>query len=315
LLHFITQIIDEPNISKANNGTFQDNTYLRIGAISPTLPHHNPLTMNEIQLRSSAFGHQHPSSTLVMLSETSKVKPMQDNSHDFANKELSSSHLSESFNNLYQSLFSSIGHHQSFLQSSFSKADLNLTDDKSIEQSYSHKDGYQLRAAASEPYLKSLMDNLKGLAENNEWDKLSPLQIQSIRDTVNEEDHSELGIDQESYEKWSLSFNQFLSQLDDQIPHTTVCGSGFHDSHYLPLTVNASTMQHLPPPYSQSAISRHITSPVKLSSMLRGTSYLNHHHLSEPSSSLNMDFPPFKSVATDLFEDNDEDDFDWSKLV
>lgn len=155
------------------------------------------------------------------------------------------------------------------------------------------------------PPFTSLMDNLKNIAENNQWELLNPSQIQSLKESFKSGNHNTFGMDQDSFLEWSHSFNQFLTQLDSRIPFNTppppAAGPLPHSSFQLPPTDQLPP----PPPYPQhtsTANSYNTTGGASLTDIRSSVSEATNHKV-----------PVFKSVATDLLED--DDDFDWSKLV
>ena len=153
------------------------------------------------------------------------------------------------------------------------------------------------------PQFTSLMDGLKNIAENNRWEVLSPSQIQGLRESFKSGNHRNFGMDQETFLEWSHSFDQFLSQLDNRIP-VKLTGSGMsHSSFHL------SNPLPPPPPYSQ-----HTTATNSYSSTNSGMEPPFLTSINDPTHSHLLKPHPFKSAATDLLEE-DEDEFDWSKLV
>lgn len=253
-------------------------------------------------------------------------------------KEGSFDDLSASFRSLYRSLFDSVGHssipsypmlssssslthpHQPPLSTSIS------TTTRSELTSISHH--YK---PSPDPHLTLVMDSLRDLADSNQWDRLSSAQIQTLKETVNEGDHIQFGMDHDSFLKWSDSFNQFLSQLNSQVPisshPTTDLRPSMGELNHTPYSTHSQMSLHvapptsLPPPYMPSL--HHIKSsvggmtpppplappPPLLYGHPGGHGGIKITHSQDP--------PPFSSVATDLFQDDgeEEEDFDWSKLV
>ena len=267
----------------------------------------------------------------------------------FAEKEAGFDDLSASFRSLYKSLFDSVGyhndsgiHHHAYPPPpgtistpeppplvTVANADLNLGLSSSFG---SHLFNQSNKFKNPEPRFTTLMDSLRDLAESNQWEQLTPLQIQSLRDSVGDGDHKQFGMDQDTFAEWSHSFNQFLSQLDNRLPSHSPSSSNpnismssgrlhntFPAHHQLPVH---STHIPPPPPYSQTLIHHLTASPTTIHSP-HGTldpPYLSSLHDQTPnlnSGTCNtLNLPPFRSVATDLFEDTEEEDeFDWSKLV
>ena len=169
--------------------------------------------------------------------------------------------------------------------------------------SYSRSVSLSSSSLKLESSLTSVMDGLRDLADSNQLDSLSPNTIQSLWDTVNEGDHTQLGMDPTSFAKWSDSFNQFLCQLNpqQQVPpvssNYSVSLGGAGSSHYhAPSHYQGGV---LPPPYHPS---------LRTIGSVESPPILYDHTHKDP--------PPFSSVATDLLNDTeDDDDFDWSKLV
>lgn len=214
--------------------------------------------------------------------------------------------LNASFRSLYRSLFDSVGGTHGHFPMLSSSSSNGINDGMGVVSTIPST-SYSSRSVSSctsslklESSLTSVMDGLRDLADSNQLDSLSPNTIQSLWDTVNEGDHTQLGMDPTSFAKWSDSFNQFLCQLNPQnVPpassNYSVGGTG--SSHY-------HTPSHyqggvLPPPYHPS---------LRTIGSIESPPILYDHTHKDP--------PPFSSVATDLLNDTeDEDEFDWSKLV
>ena len=239
----------------------------------------------------------------------------------FGDKDAGFEDLSSSFRSLYSSLFGSVGsviptHHIPNEQEYTNGASLlQRTESPSNSIGYSTIGTSMSRTIVNmadtrhAPPFTSLMDNLKDIAENNQWEILNLSQIQSLRDSFKSGNHNNFGMDQESFLEWSHSFDQFLSQLDSRIP-INAHGSGSlpHSSYHL--------SDHLapPPPYSQhtsvSNYSSRMNPPFAPPSSVRDSSNSTGHLQLQ-----NIKTPPlFRSAATDLLEE-DDDEFDWSKLV
>lgn len=231
--------------------------------------------------------------------------------------------LSASFKSLYKSLFGTVtptttsGHYYQPLPPPL----LSITT-SSPSIATSRGILYSVADTRQNPRLSSLMDGLKEIAENNRWDSLNSSQIQSLRDSFRSGDHNEFGMDQDTFLEWSHSFNQFLSQLNNRIPTQSMSSSSVGMVQTAFPTHQLSTVippPPPPPPYSQPhTLVRHTPTPIHSNSDI-DPPFLRPLHdctpLQTPSQS-ETSTPRFRSVATDLLEDNDEDDeFDWSKLV
>ncbi len=221
----------------------------------------------------------------------------------FADKEAGFEDLSASFRSLYKSLFGSVG--------SSAPPTCSYTNDPQQYLTPPTNPGGGIGTSMTRPVVSmadinqappftSMMDNLKDIAEKNRWEMLSPSQIQSLRESFKSGSHKNLGMDQDTFLEWSHSFNQFLSQLDSRIPvNIPVSGiphSSFQLSQQLPPPP--------PPPYSQHSSNTYTTNSRMNPPFLPPLSN---------SSSSHVQLPLFRSAATDLLED--EEDFDWSKLV
>ena len=229
----------------------------------------------------------------------------------FADKEAGFEDLSASFRSLYKSLFGSVS----------GALPSGQTDDQYynglLPPNGVSSTGYSIATATvmgrpcisiadtrQAPQFTSLMDSLKDIAEKNRWETLNPSQIQSLRESFKSGNHKNFGMDQDTFLEWSHSFDQFLSQLDSRIPMVVSANGLVHSSFQL------SDRLPPPPPYSQ-----HVTV---------SNTYVTNSRMNAPfvpslrdSSSNHLQLqktPLFRSAATDLFEE-DDDDFDWSKLV
>lgn len=255
--------------------------------------------------------------------------------------------LSASFKSLYNSLFgppmASSSRDGNFSRPPITLSTSTSTDSLSLGMP-SSPTCFEPFSKQYDPQFTSLMDGLKDIAESNHWDKLSPSQIQNLRDSFHEGGHERLGMDPDSFAELSLSFSQFLSQLDGHLlpPTTSSCGlpGDFLSS---PVHTHIHTAQMPPPsytPFSRRDLTTHqnISPPITaLPSMAPPVVTQPHHYtttystylppLHDPSPSLataaassqsppSEHLPSFKSAATDLFDDNDDDDdFDWSKFM
>ena len=278
---------------------------------SPTIPHTGAITLAELN---SALHCPPKRSSLNDMPSLVPYSPTESHSNVFMGKEAGFEDLSESFRSLYRSLFDSIGHHQN--HSSFSsmlevpphQVPAVSSSDFTLNTTMGPEIFPQSRTP--NPNFTMLMENLKDLADTNQLNRMcmSQLQIQMMRDAINTGDHLQFGMDQESFAKWSNSFNQFLSQLDNNnmMPHSS--GGSLPMGGVLG-SFNSSTICPPPPPYSQFTSSTTVhMSPVQLE-----PSFLSNHI---PNLRVLHDPPPFSSIATEICEENEEDDdFDWSKLM
>ena len=263
----------------------------------------------------------------------------------FVEKDATFDSLSASFKSLYNSLFAqSVGNHKN---DEFSNPPVtSLTPSSSTDsislQTSSSPPRFTSYGKSYDPQFTSLMDGLKDLAESNRWERLSTAQIQNLRDSFHSSGHERFGMDPDSYADLSLSFSQFLTQLDGHLlPPATTCSSSI-PGDFLSSPVHGhvpGTM--LPPSYTPytcrevTTISPPVTAVPSIAPSvvaqpqpynLSFSTYLPPLHDQSPSlattaatgsqSSQAEQFLSFKSVATDLFEDNDDDDdFDWSKFM
>lgn len=261
----------------------------------------------------------------------------------FVEKDATFDSLSASFKSLYNSLFTqSVGSHRN---EDFPNPSLTLTPSSSTDSISLHNSSSPPQFASySKPYdpqFTTLMDGLKDLADSNHWERLSPSQIQNLRESFHNGGHERFGMDPDSYAELSLSFSQFLTQLDGHLLPPATSSSGI-SGEFLSSPAHGHVPARLPPPsYSPYSCREHhnISPPITAIPTL-GPSLVTQPHpyntsfsaylppLHDHSPSLattastggqpqhTEQIPSFKSAATDLFEDNDEDDdFDWSKFM
>ena len=225
----------------------------------------------------------------------------------FADKEAGFEDLSASFRSLYKSLFGSVGSNapptcsytndlQQYQTPPTGLSNMGYSAD--VIGTSITKPVVTMADTNKAPPFTSMMDNLKDIAEKNRWEMLNPTQIQSLRESFKSGSHKNFGMDQDTFLEWSHSFNQFLSQLDSHIPANIPASGIPHSSFQL------SQQLPPPPPYSQHS----------------SNTYATNSRMNPPfvptlsnSSTSHVQLPLFRSAATDLLED--EEDFDWSKLV
>lgn len=239
--------------------------------------------------------------------------------------------LSSSFKSIYNSLF---GQSDDFQRSPLP---LGMSTSPTTQAGLSSSVSYDPHRHY-DPQFTSLMDGIKELAESNSWDRLTPTQIQNLRESFNEGDHERFGMDSETYSQLSTSFSQFLSKLDDRFLSSSC---GLPTEFMSPANVPVHVSRMAPPlysPYTRSELTCSNISPPATSLAARPhpvvvsqddphrydppySVYLPPLHDSPPvlvsaaSGTHQEHVPHFKSAATDLFDDNDEDDFDWSKFM
>ncbi len=201
------------------------------------------------------------------------------------------------------------------------------------------------------PQFTSLMDSFRDIADTNSWEKLDPSQIQGLVDSFKVGEQDKFGLEPEIYAELHASFNQFLSQLNNRFltgssnttPRLSEYSRHHHNSsvvasndvmggvngrgllsrfrphhHQLDVVSPLISMHHL----SSSGYDPNRTpSPVAQQGQLPSGSNSNTHHQYGGYVSANR-VPPvtgseggvaIRSAATDLFDD--DDDFDWSKLM
>jgi len=241
--------------------------------------------------------------------------------------------LSASFRSLYKSLF---GH-------SVGKGDFvgpdSLLDDAPDPLAGSNS-SISLGTSASNftatygskmPKITSLMESMRGLAESNRWDQLNQSQIQELIDCFRigeESDH--FGLDANVWAGLSSSFNNFLTRVSHKLPSNAVTSSR-RISHYSPignLRHSPTSSFHSVNSSGYSNCSNHSVSPPR---QMMGMSPGNHHTytipqtVSETLPVLSFATTPVSplpqlhihSAASDFVnaDPDEEDDFDWSKLL
>lgn len=199
------------------------------------------------------------------------------------------------------------------------------------------------------PHFYTLMDSFRDIAETNSWDKLDPSQVQGLMESFRAAERDQFGLDAESYSRVTASFEQFFQELNCRFVTgnggchinelSSVAGIGgnaaqpLNDAllpHYteqpdtmpmFPISNASPPSSNYPPP--QRTPPDHMTPQAG-------------HMISEPSHTFSTQFPrpnpsgasrmvtqrlpdiPGKTATNmDLhaFDNDDEDDFDWSKLM
>jgi len=242
--------------------------------------------------------------------------------------------LSASFRSLYKSLFGySVG------KGDFVGPD-SLLDDNTPDQLTLSNSSIPLGTSASNfntygskmPKFTSLMESMRGLAESNRWDQLNQSQIQELVDCFRigeESDH--FGLDTSVWAGLSSSFNNFLSRVSHKLPPTSGNAYCYRKMHYGANTVGHSPTSsfHSINSSGYSNCSNHSVSPQQPSMMGMSPNSLPPYSLppqtSEALPVLSFDpsppspLPPLhmRSAASDFVntDPDDDDDFDWSKLL
>ena len=182
------------------------------------------------------------------------------------------------------------------------------------------------------PRLASLFDSFRDIADTNSWDKLDPSQIQGLMESFKTGERDRFGLDPESYTGVANSFNQFLGQL-----HNRFITSGSEAtpnlSDYLQSQDTAGYSPHLRPQHSSKGYTSpstssafpppHRNSPHQpIATLGVGGAHFNpsYPYTSPPHEPGTMGPPTtwpehlkINSAASDLIDD--DDDFDWSKLM
>lgn len=185
------------------------------------------------------------------------------------------------------------------------------------------------------PRLASLFDSFRDIADTNSWDKLDPSQIQGLMESFKSGERDRFGLDLDSYTGVANSFNQFLGQLHNRFitsgSDTTPNLSDYLQSHE-PAAYQTHHLksQHpskcYTPPSSTSAfptphrggVHQSISTQAVGGAMTHFTpSYAYTSSSHEPGTmgppSTWPEHLKINSAATDLIDD--DDDFDWSKLM
>lgn len=274
--------------------------------------------------------------------------------------------LSASFRSLYKSIFGQSVNSGEYINAPTS-VDAHQLPVPSVDPGCSNSSLVLGASAASlfnpghqnySPQLTSLMDSFRDIAESNSWDKLDSAQIQGLMESFKAGEHDKFGLDPEAYAELSVSFNQFLSQLNNKFL-TSSAGSipRLNEYHHQPHShlgrmSQAHMISRMPPKYGRQGDSMmpygihrtsppssnfhsanrtpspHISPPSAHMAPMCGPITSSHSHMSPhytsflqghtpplPSIAQPTDTSdvPIRSAATDLFEE--EDDFDWSKLM
>ena len=256
----------------------------------------------------------------------------------FSEREPGFEDLSSSFKSIYKSLFGSFRGSSSadYLNPSLSPPVSEIDGTAVTALADSSPSAASFDGKQYDPKFTSLMDSLRDIAESNTWNRLSPSKIETLKSSFQEGGHEKLGMDADSFAELSQSFNQFLSHLNEQglpppPPSVSHPGEFVMPNHQLPLQ---RVLLPPPPPYqkptpmtSSHVHQSHLPNPSSLTPVVssRGpidppySSYLTPPFqnpaptLSTASRVQSEQQILFQSVATDLLDD--EDDFDWSKLM
>jgi hypothetical protein len=204
------------------------------------------------------------------------------------------------------------------------------------------------------PQFTSLMGSFREIADSNTWDKLDPSQIQGLMDSFKVGDHDKFGLEPEVYAELHTSFNHFLSQLNNRfltgssgsspqlseynqyhnhssgpvMSHTLGGASGhnllpkYHTHHQLDIVSPLVSSQQASPPRfcpPQNRTPSPHTSPTQIANH-PPPPHINQQfggfvtsHTSPPVAPPTAQGMAIRSAATELFDD--DDDFDWSKLM
>ena len=183
------------------------------------------------------------------------------------------------------------------------------------------------------PRLASLFDSFRDIADTNSWDKLDPSHIQGLMESFKSGERDKFGLDPESYVGVANSFNQFLGQLHNRfITSGSEATPNLSDylqpqesfpSHLRPqhprTYVSPSSSSAFPPPHPRGSTHQ------SAASQAMGGNSMGHFNPSyaytSPTHTPGSMGPPttwpehlkINSAATDLIDD--DDDFDWSKLM
>lgn len=241
--------------------------------------------------------------------------------------------LSASFRSLYKSLFGHSVGRGDFIgpDSLLDDTPDALTGSNSSIPLGTSASNFTVTCGSKMPKITSLMESMRGLAESNRWDQLNQSQIQDLIECFKlgeESDH--FGLDNNVWAGLSSSFNNFLSRVTHKLPSNTPT-PGRRMSHYSPVgnlrhsptssfhSVNSSgysncsnhSMSPQQPMVGMSPGNRHIpyTIPQTMSETLPVLSYA-----AAPVSPLPLHI---HSAASDFVnaDPDEEDDFDWSKLL
>ena len=184
------------------------------------------------------------------------------------------------------------------------------------------------------PRLASLFDSFRDIADTNSWDKLDPSQIQGLMESFKSGERDRFGLDPDSYSGVANSFNQFLGQLhnrfitsgSDATPNLSEYLQSQEPTIYSHLRSQNPSKCYTPPSSSSAFPAPHRGGPHQSISTPATGGAMTHFNPSyaytSPSHEPGTMGPPttwpehlkINSAATDLIDD-DDDDFDWSKLM
>lgn len=195
------------------------------------------------------------------------------------------------------------------------------------------------------PQFATLMDSFRDIADSNSWDKLDHAQIQGLMESFKAGRNDKFGLDPDVYASVASSFNNFLSQLNNKfltgsaasVPHLNDCNhSRNHHSNHSGMSPGSHMIHGRPHPSASASeypqvdpmhhhyggvVQNRTPSPhiSPAGGHVGGTQISpgQHPHLNTQVPPFFIESPdqnpPIRSVATDLLDD--DDDFDWSKLM
>lgn len=238
--------------------------------------------------------------------------------------------LSASFRSLYKSLFGFSVGKGDFVgpDSLLDETPDTLSGSNSSIPLGTSASNFTTTCGSKMPKITSLMESMRGLAESNRWDQLNQSQIQELIDCFRlGEDSDHFGMEANVWAGLSSSFNNFLSRVNHKLPSNPATPSR-RMSHYSPV----GNVRHSPTSSFHSVnssgysnCSNHSISSqqpmVGMSSGNRRTPYAIPQTMSETSPVLPFENPlpqlHIHSAASDFVntDPDEEDDFDWSKLL
>lgn len=312
-------------------------------ASSPTLAELNTVEEGS-KAKRPAPNHRHNASSPYSLSESESSSSGYNSRVPFAEKD-GFEDLSASFRSLYKSLLGSGGLEDKVEKRGEDKASVNPPN-VGCGNASTLFDGTMSNPSVSSTYfnpmhrnynpkLASLFDSFRDIADTNSWDKLDPSQIQGLMESFKSGERDKFGLDPESYMGVTNSFNQFLGQL-----HNRFITSGSDATPNLSDYLQPQEPNPYPPnmrPPNQSKCYAQPSTNTAFTSALRGSPHqatsshtmggaMGHFNspyaYTSPSHEPGSMGPPstwpehlkINSAATDLIDD-DDDDFDWSKLM
>lgn len=242
--------------------------------------------------------------------------------------------LSASFRSLYKSLFGHSVGKGDFVgpDSLLDDAPDPLTGSNSSIPLGTSASNFTTTYGSKMPKFSSLMESMRGLAESNRWDQLNQSQIQELIDCFRigeESDH--FGLDTNVWAGLSSSFNNFLARVSHKLPSNAVTSSRRmnHYSSVGNLRHSPTSSFHSVNSSGYSNCSNHSMSPPQpMMGMSPGnhrTTYTIPQTMSETLPVLSFAAAPesplpqlhIHSAASDFVnaDPDEEDDFDWSKLL